>query len=392
MSPTVDRRVALLLFTIVVVVLAAGCVAIPTTDDSSGDLEERIADAEPPAEIDATVEVREVVDGEPTTATESVQFRADGASRIETDDTLLIVTHGDQRWHHDRESGTVQQFEVDPDATPFLEGLYDQQAEYVDRYDVAEVEETTLEGHDVYRVAFDPPSGETVDRSVSVLAGDTEYVLPLERTDEVDDRSVETVEVWYDEEQLFPLKHRVEGDGIALETTYRNVTFDPGLADERFEFDEPTADGPNESGEDTVEIGFPEITQHETVDGADEAVPFTVAEPPAEALPDALELDRITSYEFSDEERTQASLSYRGDGETTIVTTSDGPRTFAVGGDDIQVGDADGTIAATDQGTELEWVCDDRYYSIYVSDGVGDDRGLALEIAEALECEPAAEN
>ncbi|AFZ74723.1 LolA family protein [Natronobacterium gregoryi] len=391
MSPTADRRVALLTILIGVTILAAGCVAVPTADDSAAVLEDRIADAEPPNEIDATLEVREEVDGETTTTTDDIQFRADGVSRIETADGLLIVTDGDQRWHHDRETERVQRFDVDPGTKPFLEGLYDQQAAYVERYDIDEIEETTFEGHEVYRVVFDPPPAETINRSVSVLVGETEYVVPLERTDGVDDQAVETVEVWYDDEQFFPIKHRVEGAGVELETTYRDVTFEPGFVADRFDVDAPMEDGSDENAEDVVEVVFPELSQHETVAGVDEAVPFSVAEPPVETLPDALALDAATSYEFPDEERTQASLSYRANGETVIVKTSDGPRTVAVGGDDVQIGDGAGTIADTPQGAELEWACDDDlYYSVFVSDGVGDDRALALEIAEAIGCDPTA--
>lgn len=375
---------------VLLVVLLAGCVAVPSAGVSDASLETQITEATPPAELAATVEINHTVDGETTTVREDVQFRADGASRIETDD-MLIVSNGSTRWQYDRDADAVQRLEVDPNAS-FLEGVYAQQERYVERYDIESIDETTIDGRDAYRVAFDPAANESVGRSITVLVGDTEYAIPLQRDDgdfAGEERSAETVDVWFDQEHLFPVKHRVSGDGVSLETTYRNLTVEPGFDDDRFEFEPPT----DENGSESVdEIAFPSIESHETVADADDAVPFSVAEPSAATIPDVLALDEITSYEFPDEERKQVSLSYRGDGETITVTTSDGPRLFARGGDNVSIGDATGTIADTDEGTELEWSCDgatttgDLYYSIFVSDGLTDDRHLALEVGRALEC------
>ncbi|AEH39169.1 LolA family protein [Halopiger xanaduensis] len=373
-------------------VLLAGCVAVPSTGVSDASLETRITEATPPAELAATVEINHTIDGETTTVREDVQFRADGASRIETGDGVVIVSNGSTRWQYDRDADTAQRLEVDPNASSFLEGVYAHQQRYVERYEIESIEETTIDGRETYRVAFDPPANESIGRSVTVLVGDTEYAIPLQRDGgDVDgaDRSTETVAVWFDQDHLFPVKHRVAGESVSLETTYRNLTVDPGFDDDRFEFEPPT----DENGSESVdEIALPSIESYETVDAAADAVPFSVAEPSAATVPDALALDEITSYEFPDEERKQVSLSYRGDGETITVTTSDGPRLFARGGDNVSIGDATGTIADTDEGTELEWSCGgattngDLYYSIFVSDGLADDRHLALEIGRALEC------
>lgn len=372
------------------VVLLAGCVAVPSSGISDTSLETQITEATPPAELAATVEINHTIDGKTTTVNETVQFRADGASRIETADGMLIVSNGTTRWQYDRDADTVQRLEVDPNGSSFLEGVYAQQQRYVDRYDIKSIEETTIDGRDAYRVTFDPPANESIGRSITVLVGDTEYVIPLERNDgDVDgkERSTETVDVWFEQEHLFPIKHRVAGDDVSLETTYRNLTVNPGFDDDRFEFEPPT----DENGSQSVdEIALPSIVTHETVDAADDSVPFSVAQPPAETIPDALALDEITSYEFPDEERQQVTLSYRADGETITVTTSDGPRLFARGGENASLGNATGTIADTDEGTELAWSCDgasgDLYYSIFVSNGLSDSRQLAIEIGRALEC------
>nr|WP_241431524.1 hypothetical protein [Natrialba hulunbeirensis] len=66
------------------------------------------------------------------------------------------------------------------------------------------------------------------------------------------------------------------------------------------------------------------------------------------------------------------------------VTTSDGPREFATNGHEVPVGDATGSLEQTPQGTELQWSCDEQYYSIYADHEFGDD--TAFEIGQQLGC------
>ncbi|WP_049923059.1 LolA family protein [Halopiger djelfimassiliensis] len=395
------------------VVVTTGCVAVPTADDPVSDLEERLATEEPPSEIAATVAVREVVDGDERRYTESVWLRADGASRIETttsDGEFVVVTDGERRYQHDVGDGSVTVIDVDPDAMSSIERHYAQQKRYFETYEVREIEETTLDGRAVYRVAFEPPANETIDRSISVLVGGTEYVVPLETSDVDTERSADHVEVWLDQQSLFPVKHLVEGDGLALETTYRNLSIDPGLADDRFEFelpdpatesdlrDEPdpndgddrkqqSAGGTRDAGSDretgdVQQLALPSIDRHESIEAANAAVPFPVAVPNTESLPDGVTLDGISSYEFPDEDRRQVSLFYRSDDGTVSVTTSDGPRKFATDGVEIDIGDTSGTIARTDEGTELQWSVDGRYYSVFVADSF--ERSAAVAIANSI--------
>ncbi|WP_222919573.1 outer membrane lipoprotein carrier protein LolA [Natrinema sp. SYSU A 869] len=375
----------LLALALALLLLTAGCVTLPSSGPAPSDLEREVTAAEPPDEITATVEVRRTVDGETTQYTDTVWLRADGASRIETgtgdaDADTVIVNNGDQRWHYDAAHDWATRLETDPNATPYLEGLYTQQARYFDTYEISAVEETTVDGRDTYHVTFNPPANETVERSISVLIEDTEYVVPL-ATSERDPakRSADRVEVWYDQETMFPIKHAIEGDGVTLERTYRNLSVDGGINDERFAFD-PATDG---NGTDVENVALPSIDSYERLDEATATVPFAVAEPPADAVPETVDRDSITRYEFPDENRTQVSIRYRTPNDETIsVTTSDGPRRFATGGDAVTVGTATGTIAETDEGTELQWSCDNRYYSVFASHVVDD--GTALRIGESL--------
>ncbi|MBZ6493835.1 LolA family protein [Natrinema longum] len=380
-----DGRSVLSVLALAVVLLTAGCVSVPSAGPDPATLEDEVAAAAPPDEVTATVVSTRTVDGETIRTTEAVWLRADGRSRIETESSgvgTVIVDDETQRWHYDVTHDWVTRLETDPTALSILEGLYVQQQRYLEAYEMTAVEEEAVDGRDTYHVTFDPPANETIERSISVSIEDTEYVIPLATSDvEHAERGADRVEVWYDQETLFPVKQTIEGDGVVLERTYRNLSIDGGIDDERFDFD-PAAVGGTET--DVESIALPSIDDYETLTAADEAVPFTVAEPPAGALPAGVELDSITGYEFPDENRTQVSLQYRtADDETVSVTTSDGPRRFAVGGEAVPVGTARGTIAETEEGTELQWSCGGSYYSVFVEDSFDD--GTAVTVGESLD-------
>ena len=383
-SDHIPLRVAAALFLTVVL---AGCVAVPDAGLSQDSLEDQLADTEPPDALSATVEINETIDGETSQRTETVWLRADGTSRIETTangSEQVIVNDGTDRYVHDLERDAIRSYERDPDAS-FLEGLYAQPERYLDAYDVIALEEVQFDGQDTYRVEFEPPANETIERSVGVQVAQTEYVFPLETTEvDPDERSADRVELWLEQETLFPVKHTVAGDGIELTTTYRNLSIDGGLADDLFE--PPTV--ADDDGADETEFAFPTIDQYDTVADAETAAPFAVVEPSADALPDAVAFDGASSYEFHDEDRRQLSLFYRNeDDESVTVTTSDGPRAFATDGGSVTVGDATGTLETTKQGTELQWSCDGLYYSVFVSDALGDaDVALAVGESLSLEC------
>ncbi|MEY7850857.1 outer membrane lipoprotein carrier protein LolA [Natrarchaeobius sp. A-rgal3] len=390
-SSPLHRR-SLPIVVLVVALLAAGCVALPGDGVTGEEIADRFESDEAPTEVSATLEVRTVVDGETTEYEEEVWLREEGTSRIETGDGHLIVTDGDRRWHHDPETDSVSYVEIDPNSPSALEGLYGQQERYLtdDSYALTDVEETTFGGRETYRLAFDPPENETIERSIDVLVGDTEYTVPLETSDrDVADRHTERIEVWLDRETLFPVSHRVVGESAELETTYTDLEIEPGLEDDLFEFDPSSvSDEANDESNDGSEadefeeIVLPSIEEFESVGEADETVPFAVAEPEPDAVPDGVELDGVSRYEFPDENRTQVSVFYRGGDGTTSVTTSDGPRTFATGGESIEIGTATGSIATTDEGTELQWSCENLYYSVFVDDAFGDD--AAVDLAESI--------
>ena len=222
-------------------VLGAGCVTFSGDESTATELEDDLAATEPPAEVTATLEVTIERDGEQETITEPVWLRADGTSRIgdhELGSEFVRVDDGDRVWTDGVEDDTVTVRDSNATDTHYLAFVYAEQERYLEEYAVTAVEETTVDGQDAYRVAFDPPANETIERSVGVVVGDTEYVLPLE-TSEVDGTYADSVELVTDRERFFPLEYRVEADDLELSITYSDVTFDGGIDDERFVFEPP---------------------------------------------------------------------------------------------------------------------------------------------------------
>ncbi|WP_081655462.1 LolA family protein [Halopiger goleimassiliensis] len=377
--PSSLRRPLAVVLVLGTLTMLAGCGLVPSADLSADDLEERLENETPPAELEATVEITETVDGETVERAETVMLRDDGAQRVESaaDGQPLVVSDGETRWQVDPVTNESTTVDLDPEAPSLLESIYRQGERYFEAYAVATLQETTFETREVYRIAFEPPANETVERSIDVLVGETEFVIPLETTEREDlERSADRVELWLDQETLFPLRHTIEGDGLTLETTYTDVRFDPGFEDDLFE---PPSDQDDGGG-----FVQPVIEQYPTVADAAEAVPFVIAEPDPATIPDGLVRDGVTVYEFPDEDRAQASVFYRNATTTVSVTTSDAPRAVAVDGEDVEIGGVTGSIARTDAGTELQWLCGDLYYSVFVEDPV--DRETAIDVAEGIDC------
>ncbi|GAB3039357.1 LolA family protein [Natronobiforma cellulositropha] len=386
------RQIRATVAIVALVVVLAGCSGFTGGEetDRTEALAERLADAEPPASVEAVRAASVETDGDRKSITTHVWLRGDGATRVEgVDEPYVVVTDGERAWNHDLETDSVSVLELAASDESRLERLYAEQQRYVENLEIETVEETTVDGREALRVAFESPPTETVERSIDLLVGDTVYQLPLE-TATVEDGEANALAVTLDEETLFPLEFRLETAEATFTVTYEDVTIGEPIDDERFEppqvNETGTDDGTDDSepSDDPFEIVLPTITEYETVEEAAGAVPFAVAEPPAAALPETVSLETISGYEFHDENRTQVSLFYRGAGETVSVTTGDAPRGYASGGDPVEVDGAVGSLERTGQGTELEWACGDRHYSIFASDGLDD--GLALAVGESIGC------
>ena len=373
MERSTTRR---LLAALVLAVLLAGCTGLvaPETDERAAEIRDGLENATPPAGLEATRTTSVEVDDGTSTIEERVWLRDDGASRTEGDD-YLIVGDGERTWHHDRETDWATVLETAGEVSR-LEGIYAEQQRYLEEFEVADVEETTYDGREAHRVTFDPPRGETLERSIDVLVGETTYRIPLEvDPDPPEETHAKAVEIVFDAETYFPLEYRLVAEEAEFVVAHEDVSFTQPAAD-RFEFDPP---------ETTDEFVQPIIHEYDTVADADRAVPFDVAAPSSGALPDGVELDGVSTSEFPDENRTQVSISYRSEEGSVLFGTADRTRGYAADGDPITIDGAPGSIEHTDQGVELEWACDGRHYSVFAHETFGEE--TALEVAHSVGCD-----
>ncbi|SEH12157.1 Outer membrane lipoprotein-sorting protein [Natronorubrum sediminis] len=244
--PRTDRASTVVVVVVLAVtVVGAGCVSFSGSDPLESEFTDDVESAEPPETMSATLEVEIELEGERETISEPVWIADDGTSRIgDLDDgsDFLRVDDGDSVWYYDGETETATSRDSNATAHTYFSFVYDEQDRYAEEYELTDVEETTSDGDDAFRADFDPPSNETIDRSIGVSVGNTEYILPFETSD-VDGTHADSVELVTDDEYHFPLEYHVQDDDRSLEVsiTYTDVTFDEELADDRFTFEPSNA-------------------------------------------------------------------------------------------------------------------------------------------------------
>lgn len=375
------------------VVLAAGCIAIPGDDvPTAAELEAKIEDADPPETAVATVETTDSA-GEETQYVKRIWMHEDGRTRVETTipdgETHLNVDDGERAWFYDEGADRVRVIDSEHTGDSHFEYLYDEQRRYFEELEVTAIEPATVDGRDAYHVTFEPPQDEPVDRTITVLVGDTEFVLPLESGDSAaeagENYAVDRIDVWIDRETLFPLEQALEGGDRNLDVRWRytDVAFDVAIEDDRFAFDVP----PDATVmQDVHPVGKPV----DTVAAAEREANVTVDEP--SWLPEGFERREVTYAEYFFEDLTDVTIQYTDDDAVVAVTASPEPRPFAIdGGDPIDESTlesaglaADATAAETAFGTRVEWGCGDRSYGLFATDDL--EAETALEIAASADC------
>lgn len=368
-------------------VLTTGCLGVIDTDDvpTAADLEATLAELERPETMRATVETTFDREGETSTTTDVIEARADGKTYIEgtsDDATFRNTDDGERGWFYDVERNRVAVMGSERTGESHIAYIYGETERYFDELEASGLESTTLDDRDVYRVRFDPPPDETVERSITVLVGNTEYVIPLE-TEARDDsngfqNSVDRIDVWFDRETLFPVKQIVETDDTDLEAIYTALTLNEPIDDERFAFEPP---------EDALveEHVFPYLERYDTIEDATAAVDVSITEPAF--VPDRFDRAAAAAvdYPYADALK-EVSVRYASeetDGESIRVGVCNGPRPFDVTGERVTVDGTTATLAESDLGTTLEWSCDDRVYFLVATETV--ERDTVLAVAESID-------
>lgn len=362
-----------------VLVLTAGCVTLPSgqseTTPTPAELEAQVDDAVPPDAATATLVSER---GGTVAYTETIWMRDDGATRTETSDGLFRhVNDGERAWFYDVGADRVTVLDANRTPDSHFSYLYEMQRQYFDELTVTAIEESTIDDRETYHVTFQPPRDETVGTEITVLVGDTEFVIPLEtgETDGSDD-AANRIDVWIDRETLFPVKQRLETDDGTRTWTYIDVSFGDDIPDERFAFD-PPADAVVEQ-----EV-HPYGHAVDSVAAAESRTNLTVAEPTA--LPDGLERESVdvASYLFGD--ATAVKVRYTDDDRRAILASTTTVRRLPEGaGETVSIDGRSVTTVETEFGTQLEWTCGDRVIYLFATEGVEPE--TALSVAESIAC------
>jgi outer membrane lipoprotein-sorting protein len=182
--------------------------------------------------------------------------------------------------------------------------------------------------------------------------------------------------VWLDQEWYAPLKrtteYRRDGTPVAITVTYENVTFNPGLSTERFQFDPPD-NATVKTDETPTQEWFVDIGQLQA------ATNYSV---PQLSLPDSFELQEAT--------RTigrvrSIGLQYANETATVAVSKSNltwyRPRSE---GRNVTIGPTNATLRNLGTELRLSWTCENARYSV---SGTGLPADRLIEIARSIECQ-----
>ncbi len=374
-----DRRQALALCVLAVVVLLAGCSGV--LDDTPD-----LPDGDEAAERLSSVGVyNETVVVESTFGNETTESRIERTVRPTTGERYQVtrqngnrtvtVSNGTTTWVYRPAAGEVSRIQTGGiNASEQLERV----RELVDSLDtdggapVAPIVPSLVPGsstqtgrYNVTSSRFEPVRTEY--QGVETVAGRETYVLRMESTETAENRIQQTT--YYDTETFVVMRAeynvtvgdtRVEGQRVV-----RNISFDPPVEEGIFEFDPP----------DNATITTTDVQQYESYAELEQAVDGHVPDP---SVPSRFEFD-VGSHTDDG-----LSLQYSNGPAGLFVS-----RSTAVEIDDSleQVDDRERTYFVREQNriTTVQWRCGDSVYSV----GGDPDRETLLDVADSVAC-PAA--
>ncbi|WIV67699.1 LolA family protein [Natrialbaceae archaeon AArc-T1-2] len=250
----VSNRLVASVCVLAFVAVLGGCVALepPTSDepDHKALFEQAFVHGD---DLEAVYgeRVTEATDGEETATTVHavaerpyVEYRSEV---LESDDPDRVgdvyVSNATTTWWYDPDTNVTERFVTEE---PFEnEDVRTARADEADRQ--LELVDLEYRGTDVVagreaHVLEIEAKAEAVERGVSVLVGDTEFVYALETADPADELVVTEQTVWIDAEYGYPLQERLVVDGdeeYVLTERFETVTFTDDLADDTFVFEPP---------------------------------------------------------------------------------------------------------------------------------------------------------
>jgi outer membrane lipoprotein-sorting protein len=229
----------------------------------------------------------------------------------------------------------------------------------------------------------------------ATVAGRETYVLSTSPAGNVGGGEIDRT-YYLDQETYIPVKQHVEStftfdnETITSESTtiFRDLEMNPDIPDATFDFEPP-------AGATVLESPI-DYTQYDSIDAAQENVPFEIREPAD--VPEEYDLGNVTASQFGN--TTSVSLTYtNGSGGSLLVsiTPVQENRSLSAGdnssassefGERISIGDREGTYIASGPQASVLFPCGEFQYSI----GGPIDKEELVAIAESVPCEAAPDD
>ncbi|PCR90621.1 LolA family protein [Natrinema ejinorense] len=371
-------------------VALAGCVSYTGDTDASPSSETLIREAIEQRRGMTDLEARRTIRVETTEdafqRTEAIAREPPAKQRIEvvesTDPDVpagsIIVTNRTTTWEYNPATNVAdRQYhpnKVDTDGTK--RELEELRSAY--RLDYQGTE--TVDDRTAHVIETRPPV-EDIDRSINLVVGDTEFVIPLDATENGEDMSVNRT-VWIDDEYRYPIKERTsiaddEETRYELAVTYQDLAIDEGIEEDTFTFLPPAdatvvTDGPEPDG------------VFDSRSAAATGLPYDLPDPD---VPGPYVLDRITVVEMGDQYGGLTTTLWYNDpnviARELYVTVRESQR-FRPTAPALEEIDLDGRTAYhRDEGVRtIFWNCADLSYEV---SSLRAETPL-LEIASSIDC------
>ncbi|MDS0474022.1 DUF2092 domain-containing protein [Natrinema sp. 1APR25-10V2] len=156
----------------------------------------------------------------------------------------LYVSNATKNWFYYPSAGVAQYFEPEkPFDDEVRSSRAEMAAENLGKYDIEYNGTDRVAGRETHVLDVEAKN-ETVEKGISAIVGDTEYVYALETSNPRKGLRVVEQTLWIDTEYEYPLKERVVfkpagEERIVMVEEFESVAFNSGLDDETFAFEPP---------------------------------------------------------------------------------------------------------------------------------------------------------
>ncbi|WP_233263398.1 outer membrane lipoprotein-sorting protein [Halorhabdus sp. CUG00001] len=386
-TPSISRMYLLLVVTLAVSGLLAGCVSLgsqQTTLPTEEAVEQTVdeldtVEATIVSSLDGTAISKHQTVFEFGTERRRARTQASGSE-------TLVVANESVTWRYDRAANTVRLTHHGADSGGRNTTEYAKVLQSMFGRLSANGDDANADG--VLNPLILPSTGSSGQPYAGVLEQFTDASLSYAGTEAVDGRETFVVEIvpggdtqasnmtmWLDQEWYHPIQWQAtisgENGPQTVTTTLRNVTFNPEIPAGTFTFEPPA----------NATIVERTVTSQSFDSRADLAAAseMTIPEP---SVPDSLAFD--SGRRFNDNGTVRTSLQYTNETATLRVTKADprGDIETLTEGERLEINGQQAIGQTFDSGTSLRWSCGGYRYSVF-----GDISGeTARAVGESIDC------